>query len=300
MWALASICAISLKLVIFWFSRKTIKIASGGMTVAILALFLMNSFELLGLFFVNKASHPLALFGVQCYYLFVTVFLFSIISMSFSLTTKNMRPVYYVLAVIFVLASVAIFWPKLTVANVHSLGYGLTRTAGSHYYLVQIALVGSVVVAVSHMLYQSFRRINYELQRAARSLLVSFSPMFMAIAFVVCLMAFGVGINGTIVFSLCSILSTLLLIKNATRHGQISILRLIPRTRENQLVKRITQIISNPEIGLENSKAMMEKPLIEQSIALCNGNKSEAALLLGISRATLYRKLKQHGLIDDE
>jgi transcriptional regulator of acetoin/glycerol metabolism len=36
-----------------------------------------------------------------------------------------------------------------------------------------------------------------------------------------------------------------------------------------------------------------EKERIEQAIVLANGNKAKAAKLLGIHRATLYRKLKE-------
>ena len=40
----------------------------------------------------------------------------------------------------------------------------------------------------------------------------------------------------------------------------------------------------------------MEKDLIINSLAICNNNKSKAAVHMGISRATLYNKIKEYGL----
>jgi DNA-binding NtrC family response regulator len=44
------------------------------------------------------------------------------------------------------------------------------------------------------------------------------------------------------------------------------------------------------------SKDMMEKKLIESTLQTCNYNKSQTAEVLGLSRATIYNKLKQYEL----
>ena len=43
--------------------------------------------------------------------------------------------------------------------------------------------------------------------------------------------------------------------------------------------------------------AEVEAPLLESVLAHVNGNQSRAAAMLGISRTTLRKKLKRHGLI---
>ena len=40
----------------------------------------------------------------------------------------------------------------------------------------------------------------------------------------------------------------------------------------------------------------VEKPLLEETIKYCNGNQSRAAVLLGISRGTLRKKMKLYNI----
>ena len=40
----------------------------------------------------------------------------------------------------------------------------------------------------------------------------------------------------------------------------------------------------------------VEKPLIEETIKYCNGNQSRASELLGLSRGTLRKKMKQYNI----
>lgn len=43
--------------------------------------------------------------------------------------------------------------------------------------------------------------------------------------------------------------------------------------------------------------AEVEKPLIEMVLQLTNGNQSKAAIVMGISRGTLRKKMAQYGLL---
>lgn len=57
---------------------------------------------------------------------------------------------------------------------------------------------------------------------------------------------------------------------------------------------------SNPPLPhtetLPLEKENLEKISIEQALELCNGNKSKAAKQLGVSRVTLYQKIKKYHL----
>lgn len=52
----------------------------------------------------------------------------------------------------------------------------------------------------------------------------------------------------------------------------------------------------NRERLLQSSKADLEQELLREALADANGNRSQAAKLLGISRTVLYKKMKQYGI----
>ena len=43
----------------------------------------------------------------------------------------------------------------------------------------------------------------------------------------------------------------------------------------------------------------VEKPMLEEVMKFCNGNKSQASKILGINRLTLRTKLKQYNIKND-
>jgi len=45
--------------------------------------------------------------------------------------------------------------------------------------------------------------------------------------------------------------------------------------------------------------AALERPLLAQALAISRGNRSHAAAMLDLTRATLRRKLRAHGLAQD-
>lgn len=57
------------------------------------------------------------------------------------------------------------------------------------------------------------------------------------------------------------------------------------------------QIQPRPDTSLASEKEDIEKILIEDTLKLTNGNKSDTARRLGISRVTLYNKMRKYGMI---
>jgi DNA-binding NtrC family response regulator len=57
-----------------------------------------------------------------------------------------------------------------------------------------------------------------------------------------------------------------------------------------------TSLSTQTDLNLEK----MEKLFIEQALRVCHGNRTEAALKLGISRRTLHRKLKEYQIEEKE
>ncbi len=69
----------------------------------------------------------------------------------------------------------------------------------------------------------------------------------------------------------------------------------------DQLIKRIHAksrrvLMGAQDFRLKSSKLVLEREMIQEALAATNGNRVQAAHLLGISRTVLYKKLKQYNL----
>ena len=58
------------------------------------------------------------------------------------------------------------------------------------------------------------------------------------------------------------------------------------------------EAVSETPLSLSDAVRNAEIQALQQALSLCNGNKTQAAELLGIGRRTLYDKLEQFGLMD--
>ena len=67
----------------------------------------------------------------------------------------------------------------------------------------------------------------------------------------------------------------------------------ILRTRSR---RHLDAMHGNQELLLKSSKAHLEQEMLQEALASANGNRSQAARLLGISRTVLYKKMKQYGI----
>ena len=56
------------------------------------------------------------------------------------------------------------------------------------------------------------------------------------------------------------------------------------------------QLLEDTSISLKVNQQRIETDLIMKAFTLSHGNLSRAALELGISRSTLYRRIRQYGL----
>lgn len=60
--------------------------------------------------------------------------------------------------------------------------------------------------------------------------------------------------------------------------------------------KRMGTAQGGQELLLKSSKSHLERELVQEALSAADGNRSQAARLLGISRTLLYKKLHQYGL----
>ena len=60
---------------------------------------------------------------------------------------------------------------------------------------------------------------------------------------------------------------------------------------------RVTLLAGEIPAEAPLSLSASERERIEEALGASGGNRERAALLLGISRATIYRKIKSHGIV---
>lgn len=69
-----------------------------------------------------------------------------------------------------------------------------------------------------------------------------------------------------------------------------------PFILRSRIRKRMRAVQGGQELLLKSSKSHLERELVQEALSTANGNRSQAARLLGISRTLLYKKLRQYGL----
>ncbi|MBN2483175.1 MAG: sigma-54-dependent Fis family transcriptional regulator [Candidatus Omnitrophica bacterium] len=62
----------------------------------------------------------------------------------------------------------------------------------------------------------------------------------------------------------------------------------------------VPSLSANGKVPLKEALKFSEKNIIERVLDECGGNRTRAAELLGINRTTLYNKMKEYGMLQDE
>lgn len=289
LYMLPSIAALALKLTIFWFGRHSLTSASIWLWIFFLGLFGMNSIELIGFFYTEKPESGLV--WLSAYYIFTELTFFALLALSLENAGKMSSPVGLIILCLLIIGISPLFIPGAALAGAKSIGYSVTRIEGPYYFIVQLGILLPLISAVATSLYFSRKKIPFAVRRKSQILLIATSPIFITIFAVVTMMQVGLTVNASVVASFMTNVSLLILIYTEHKEQQYRFMTLIPRTKENRFIQQLTQLVSDPTIGLEQGRDLIEREMIKEALIIVDGNKIEAAKMLGISRQTLHRRL---------
>ncbi|TQV81311.1 hypothetical protein FKG94_09465 [Exilibacterium tricleocarpae] len=291
-YAIPSVLALALKIVIFLMARHSLRQIRPWLWVFLLSLFGANLAELTGFYYTdNPAPSYYYMLG---YYICALLACLSLLGLSLDVSGCPSRYFNRPIIVYGVLASVVVGMPGLVIAGVESIGYSVTRVAGPYYWVWQITAVVSLLSSLV-VLAHCWRRNQDPLRRRrAFVLLIGSGPMVLMVVAVIAAMQVGFNFNAAVLVSLLITFLLMVLVYTETTERLFRFLSIIPTTKEHRSAGIISPLIfGHGPVHLKEASAVFEREVIKNAVERCGGNKTHAANMLGISRNTLLRKLKE-------
>ena len=297
-YALPSISALVLKLIVFWFGWHSLKRSSPWLLIFFAGIFGVNSMELLSFYYV---SHPEdGWLVLTAYYVFVELTFFSLLALSLDSVNKLSTPIKYFLFLCLVIFLIPLLIPGAALVGVKSIGYSVTRVAGPYYVIVQLGILFPLLSCIAVLLFFSFFGDKYVKGKAV-TLLLSCSPIFFSAIVVMSFMQAGYSVNGAGVVSLGITMAMFLLLLNERkqplfhfidRRYIFQLTRFLPQSDDHRFTKKMMALVADPSIGLAKGRELIEQEMIREALVVAQGSKTKAADLLGVSRQTLVRRLQ--------
>lgn len=288
LYAIPSISAIAIKLVLLWRARRSLLITNHSFLAVFISLLALNISEML-LLTVNLDTAGATIL-VMAYYIFGLFSILSVLGITLSIT-KNIFPVKWLLGA-GILVSALVATPGLIIEGSRSIGYSYTRIEGPYYFVIQLALLIPFSLAVGMLIFGALKSSSKQIRAKCTLLLGCLAPSFVALFLIVLLMQLGYQINATVIISFTVNILLFGLLYLEGKYHLYGLLSSLPGTKYNNSARIITKALFDPDMPLEKAKELMDIEKTRYTLELTNGNQSEAARILGVSRPTICRRIK--------
>lgn len=203
---------------------------------------------------------------------------------------------------LFATGAVAVASPGTAIADARSIGYAITRVPGPFYWTFQVTFLTLLFTSLALLAVGIIKGGTVVQRLRCKALLLAAAPIIIVGTSVVILMQFGVRVNAVALGSIsiiCFLIafiitdSEVVLVNGEPRQDRLCrLLAKWPVTAESRLTALVRKAVAEPEDDeFHSSVGSFERALVVHTLKLCDGNKSQAAKLLGISRTTLRRKM---------
>ncbi len=291
LYALPSVIALSLKLTIFWLGRHSIATSSLWLWLFFLGLFGMNLVELVGFYYVHQPEK--GLIWLSAYYISAELAFISLLALSLENAQKLSGAIKLCLITCFTIGVIPLLIPGAALLGAKSIGYSVTRIPGPYYFIVQMAILLPLFGSIGLSVYYSFSSQLEMIQRKSQILLMSCIPIFLTVIIVMLVMHIGYQVNASVILSFMITITLVILVVTEHKEHRYKFMSLIPKTKENKFIRKLSNLIVDPAIGLDQGRELVEQEMIREALILTEGNKIKAAEMLGVSRQTLQRKINK-------
>lgn len=297
--SIPSAIALFIKAVLFLSARGKLFKKNMPLALFLVALFLLNLAEFLLFTYVNQGTEDILPVLMKSYY--VAAVFAAATFFSFALILFGIRPVIAYLPVIITipLHIWTVFSPDI-IAGTQMISYSVTRVAGDYYWVMQAFILVMCTSGLALLSYSALKSDKPVLRQKSTVILLSTAPLIIAAMTIVILMAIGFHINATVILSILTTITLGLLIYADSKYRLFKLLSYIPFTPEHSIRTKAVNVINQAMLDLFNDgrkvafkdlRADFETALIELAIESTSGNKTRAAEILGIGKATLHRKI---------
>ena len=291
-YAIPSVLALALKIVIFWMARHSLRQIRPWLWAFLIALFGTNLAELIGFYYIDDPAP--SYYYLLCYYVCALWACLSLLGLSLDISGYGGPRWQWAIVGYGIITSALVATPGVAIADVKSIGYSVTRVAGPYYWVWQLSIIASLLCSLVILSYCWRHNSNSLSRRRAFVLLIGCAPMTLIIIAVIVFMQLGFDFNAAVLVSFFITFLLMVLVYTETNERLFRFLSIIPATREHRSARAINPLIfGQGPTQLKEASAVFERELIKNAVERCGGNKTHAADMLGISRNTLLRKLKE-------
>lgn len=305
LYVIPSLVALVLKLWILSHSRFSLVRSNPALTGFLLGLLGMNAVEFY-YYFLGDSPRQYHVITLLFYFsALTTVTGFTGVAIGRVLPSGMIRFVGYPLLVLFVVIATILLSSDIFITGGKKTSYAVTRIPGEYYWVLKSFLMAGMLSGCALLIYGALKHKDTDTRRFSKVVVLSMSPVVLTGIAALLVIDTAYQFNVFLVMSLMTTITLACLIYIENRYNLFKFLTYVPFSTERRLKTRISRLgdefmlkVFTPDDGsgkvnLKELTSQFESAVIAMALEATNGDKTQAADLLNVGRATLHRKINK-------